>query len=38
VVVAGEDEIKEGKLTLKKLASSEQEKLTFEELISKVKG
>ncbi len=36
VVVAGEDEIKEGKLTLKKLATSEQEKLSFEELILKI--
>ena len=36
VVLAGEDEMKEGKLTLKNMASGEQEKLTIDEIIEQV--
>jgi histidyl-tRNA synthetase len=36
VLVAGEDEIKEGKLTLKQLAKGTQEKLDFEEVVGRI--
>jgi len=36
VVLAGEDEMKEGKLTLKNMTSGEQEKLTIDEIIEQV--
>jgi histidyl-tRNA synthetase len=38
VLVAGEDEIKAGMLTLKNLGSSTQETLTLAEVLQKVKG
>jgi len=38
VVLAGEDEMKEGKLTLKNMTSGEQEKLTIDEIIEQVKS
>ena len=36
VILAGEDEMKEGKLTLKNMTSGEQEKLTIDEIIEQV--
>jgi len=38
VLVAGEDEIKEGILTLKNLATGTQEKLTLEQVVEKMKA
>lgn len=38
VLVAGEDEIKEGLLTLKNLASGTQEKLSLEQVVDKLNG
>ena len=37
VVLAGENEINEGKLTLKNMATGEQQLVTIEELINSVK-
>ncbi len=37
VILAGEDEIKEGKLTFKNMKSGEQEKLTIEKIIERLK-
>lgn len=38
VVIVGEDEIKEQKFTLKNMQTSEQEKLTLDEIAKKIKG
>jgi histidyl-tRNA synthetase len=38
VILTGENEIKEGKLTLKNMVSGEQEKLTIEKIIAKLKN
>ena len=38
VIIIGEDEIKEQKFTLKNMQTSDQEKLTVDEIVKKIKG